>query len=631
VIPEWRIAKGATARSVAGRRERTRRRLKFRCVRAWVSVSLGLVALALCARAAAQTTVLELDYTPVTRAQVALWVEDADGQFLATVALTEAVAYRGIGNRPGASELNSGYRWPYGRREGVLPIWAHRRAAASGVQLFPRVIYQGRPEGWASRLMFDQSPDAYYCLQFDPTHSTRDELDAVSCATVFNSDKGRYLTADDVSHGYAEPFEDPGGVAGSRQLPMQSLYPPRLDVTRCNMPGTCYDHADVDHYAADARAAMPEIDSVTKATPPGDTAQRVLFSVPSSWPSGVYHAWIEVNVEGDYNDHWNATRFPTPRQPPDQWDPYGYEYGYPYRGQPSLAYEVAFVLDGTAGAYGTDTAAGRSSWDVWSDGYGQLEPISTDPSDDNAISTQGGSGIDRLRAGADGKRFTVRVAVDGDDAANQGDRDPIGAIAELRVSPDPDKLHSHAWAQLHFLAAVSEAPIHEYEVRVATAPITDEASFLSLGRPAKNATEDAEGATALMLPADTPAGQPIDAKIGDLTALTHYFIGVRATDAYNRHGPITVTELMTTERTFATVTPCFIATAAYGSPLAHEVSALRRVRDRDLLSTEPGRALVAAYYAWSPYAASVMERHAWLKPLVRAALWPLTAAAAQLR
>jgi hypothetical protein len=203
-------------------------------------------------------------------------------------------------------------------------------------------------------------------------------------------------------------------------------------------------------------------------------------------------------------------------------------------------------------------------------------------------------------------------------------------VTQLELMPDPDKLHSHAWASLHFLAVVSEVPIHEYEVRIATAPISDEDAFIALGRPAKNATEDAEGATALMLPTDTPAGQPIDAMIGDLTPLTHYWIGVRATDAENRHGPITVGELMTTARTFATVTPCFIASAAYGSPLAREVTALRRLRDRYLLSTAPGRRLVAGYYAGSPFAARVIERHGWLKALVRSVLSPLTAAAARL-
>ncbi|MCA9605784.1 MAG: hypothetical protein KC619_09325, partial [Myxococcales bacterium] len=111
--------------------------------------------------------VVEVYLTPVRRAQVAIWVESADGTYLQTIALTQATSVRGIGNRPGASQMNSGYNWPYGRREGVLPIWAHRRADAPAAQQFSRVIFQDRTsEGWASRSANDFSRDDYYCLSF---------------------------------------------------------------------------------------------------------------------------------------------------------------------------------------------------------------------------------------------------------------------------------------------------------------------------------------------------------------------------------------------------------------------------------------------------------------------------------
>ena len=79
-------------------------------------------------RGAADERAIVFNFTPTERAQIAIWIESADGTFLATVGLTQAVSVRGIGNRPGATQMNSGYHWPYGRREGVLPIWAHRRA-----------------------------------------------------------------------------------------------------------------------------------------------------------------------------------------------------------------------------------------------------------------------------------------------------------------------------------------------------------------------------------------------------------------------------------------------------------------------------------------------------------------------
>src|SRR5262245_45469651 len=92
---------------------------------------------------AADERAIVLNFTPTERAQIALWIESADGTFLSTIGLTQAVSVRGIGNRPGAAQMNSGYHWPYGRREGVLPIWANRRMSAQGG--FPRIIFQRRP------------------------------------------------------------------------------------------------------------------------------------------------------------------------------------------------------------------------------------------------------------------------------------------------------------------------------------------------------------------------------------------------------------------------------------------------------------------------------------------------------
>src|SRR5262245_27607231 len=182
-----------------------------------------------------QLPILEFQFTPTKYAQLAIWIERSDGEFLSTVRLTEAVATRGIGNRPGASLMNSGYRWPYGRREGVLPVWATRRAAAPGARKWRRVIFQDRTsEGLASRTSSDQSPDDYFCWSFNRATTTREALDAVSCASVFTSDKGRFLTTDDAQAGYAEPWEDPGTTQGRMvELPAESLYPPRMDVSPC--------------------------------------------------------------------------------------------------------------------------------------------------------------------------------------------------------------------------------------------------------------------------------------------------------------------------------------------------------------------------------------------------------------
>jgi hypothetical protein len=78
------------------------------------------------------------------------------------------------------------------------------------------------------------------------------------------------------------------------------------------------------------------------------------------------------------------------------------------------------------------------------------------------------------------------------------------------------------------------------------------------------------------------------------------------------------------------VTPCFIATVAYGSPLAREVGALRRVRDRYLLSNALGRGFVAIYYELGGTLASWLAPHETLRGVLRVVLSPLVALAQQL-
>jgi len=73
---------------------------------------------------------------------------------------------------------------------------------------------------------------------------------------------------------------------------------------------------------------------------------------------------------------------------------------------------------------------------------------------------------------------------------------------------------------------------------------------------------------------------------------------------------------------------CFIATAAYGSPLDSHVQALRDFRDRYLQRSAPGRAFIRFYYRHSPAIAAVIAEHAWLRFLVRMLLTPLVLAIA---
>jgi len=66
--------------------------------------------------------------------------------------------------------------------------------------------------------------------------------------------------------------------------------------------------------------------------------------------------------------------------------------------------------------------------------------------------------------------------------------------------------------------------------------------------------------------------------------------------------------------------PCFIATAAYGTPAADELEALRSFRDRYLLTNAAGTALMRAYYKYSPAVADVVATNSLLRAFTRAVL-----------
>lgn len=67
---------------------------------------------------------------------------------------------------------------------------------------------------------------------------------------------------------------------------------------------------------------------------------------------------------------------------------------------------------------------------------------------------------------------------------------------------------------------------------------------------------------------------------------------------------------------------CFIATSAFGTPLAEEVQVLSRFRDEYLLQTKSGRRLVSIYYKIGPLISHEVEKSDTLKSVVRATLRP---------
>jgi len=67
---------------------------------------------------------------------------------------------------------------------------------------------------------------------------------------------------------------------------------------------------------------------------------------------------------------------------------------------------------------------------------------------------------------------------------------------------------------------------------------------------------------------------------------------------------------------------CFIATAAFGSPLNRYVKILREFRDRYLLTNKPGRIFVKWYYKYSPNIAEIISKNILLKKITQILLIP---------
>ena len=73
---------------------------------------------------------------------------------------------------------------------------------------------------------------------------------------------------------------------------------------------------------------------------------------------------------------------------------------------------------------------------------------------------------------------------------------------------------------------------------------------------------------------------------------------------------------------------CFIATAAFGSPIDPAVSLPRQFRDERLTRMPGGIAFIQAYYEVSPPLAGQIKHRLWLRKAVRAALYPIVLIAA---
>jgi hypothetical protein len=117
-----------------------------------------------------------------------------------------------------------------------------------------------------------------------------------------------------------------------------------------------------------------------------------------------------------------------------------------------------------------------------------------------------------------------------------------------------------------------------------------------------------------------------------LSAGTTYNYRVRAYDAVGNNSALTASVQATTLTPVPVTDPapggtggghCFIATAAYGSPMARDVRYLRAFRDQYLLTNNLGKWFVKQYYRLSPPLADELSTHDGWRAIVRVALAPL--------
>ena len=519
-------------------------------------LALAILALAPAAAHADQAGechTVDIDVVPAADLQIVAWVEDTAGNYVDTAYITQATGSFGIGNRPGRFDFNSGPGWPYGKRLTTFPVWAHNHHIE-----FPEVDFQNSQESDLSHPFSQSSHEGHFCR---PLKDTEPAWDTGTCATSVFTDKGALSPT------------------------ATSNYPPRTDVNR--QQG--FDSTDVDKYPS-----MNPFDAVSQATPPGGTPAHFTWTTPESVPDGNYVLVVEVSKEFDDNDSYNSTIYPGPAN-----IAYG-DYGEPYRGQPSVVYQVPFAIGAS------ETTAFTAQYA----GYGDPDGLDGNirPPDNTISTTVPDSGASRLALTTDGTTmYRVRTK-----SHVQFDSVAPAAIQSLAAQT------TAAGTVVTFIAPGDDGmtgQISTYQIYVSPVAAIDDRNFGS----------STAGQIKVPSPANPePPGAQQAIQLPILLPDTDYYVGVKPIDDCHNEGPLEVLMFHTSAGS-GEVDACFIATAAYGSVMATDVSMLRRFRDAALEHSVLGELVVETYYTFGPPVAHVVGESELLRATARAILTPIVA------
>ncbi len=505
---------------------------------------------------------IAVEIRPTGQPQIAVWLEDSEGNFVDTIMITNLVGVFGLGNRPGRSDFGGGYLWPYGKREHVLPIWAHRRGKE-----YPRMIFQDCREGSLGWHEVHSSGEPFYCRPITSAENSVD-IDTITCPTSrFTSDKGI-------------PYEERNmGNSNCAQLnlPPTSFYPPRDDISAADATGRDWDNI------TDLKT-WNDLDAVSRATPPADELFSVRYQLPAALAAGNYTVWVEVNQDFDQNEHHDYDFF---------IDPMLLDYGSKSHGQPSVVWQIPVTVGEDPQEQTTTTYAGYGSPDG---SNGMLNPP-----DETITTGVPGSGTGRLlpiNSGAEPYQIKVNYVPQAECTTPQ----PVQAVEFLEADYESVEL------ELTMPSGGDSAGI-VYEVVYAE------------NHDSINTSEDFTEAISAGDVASAQSTRTI--QVDGLQVDFPYTIGIRAKNFCGDTSEIMTINVNTTIREFATVDACFVATAAHGTIEAQEVVALRSFRDRTLMGNAAGRALVDLYYRVSPPIADFIRADDDRRSVTRAVLAPI--------